>query len=64
MSEFSQSDLGFIKAMARELIVSDNKKYQVLTLAIDEAENFLKLFNTRYATSHTRADNHAKSECQ
>ena len=61
MSDFSQADLGFIRAMARELIVNNNKEYHDLTHALEEAEAFLKLFNIRYATSHAQANDHDKS---
>ena len=60
---FSQSDLGFIRAFSRELIVNNRKNYEDIQLAIEDAEYFLKLFTQRYGSknhTHPRLD-HDKS---
>jgi hypothetical protein len=53
---FSQSDLGFIRAFSRELIVNNRKDYEDIQLAIEDAEHFVKLFAHRYPNkNHTRS---------
>tara|TARA_R100000808_G_C2113103_1_gene126604 strand:- start:866 stop:1060 length:195 start_codon:yes stop_codon:yes gene_type:complete len=63
MSNYSSQELGFIRAMARELIVNNNKEYENIAFAIQDAESFLDLFNSRYAkVPHGQVDGHDKSE--
>ena len=58
MSRYSQSDLGFIRALARELWVHNHKDYVHIRLAIEDAEEFIGLFNLRFNNdgSHAQAD--------
>ena len=62
MSDYSQSDLGFIRALARELFVHNHKEYENILFAIQDAESFIQLFNSKFDAEDTHAQVEANAK--